>query len=1542
MNARQLDQRKSRQMAGAFRPSLVQAPHSNNPTTNNTSSATTLTPQARRTFQDSFESFERTVQKYSRTDGREFTETTLRDVRDAAKQIEGQLAARQCLRNMKRLEPLLNGLEAYSKVVEVLCNGTPFVSWIWAPIKLLMKLATDHISAFEKLIRAYGQIADFMPRFDRLSKALIGEPDFQQALAVVYSDILEFHRHSYKFFRRNGWLCFFKSSWGQFESRFNCLLESLTRHAKLVDQEANAYLISETLHWRKEALDSVAKVEKERSTTQLVAALAWLGLDTVPHCGQAYQDNTHDRLVADCCDGTTEWILKQKAMRSWLQNGRGPSTLWLKGKPGSGKSTLCAKVAQFLRASRQSTVLFCFYSYTISNVYPDPVVFILATLISQILRQRIDLSAYVYEEFVAEARALSIKDLLVLVTNLLPQLTMPRILVDGIDECIRYDVSGRPHDLTPVREVLTTLLRLEIPIQGSTPPKMLIVSRDILQIIGVLSKKPKVSLDEETDDVTAGIRCFTQRQLNEIKQNFGDLAGIDVVLKEVESSIVVKSQGMYLWVRLVLAQLEVDAYNLDDLETAVAIMPHTLHDLYVYLRTPAITFSFMVHSYSRIVSRISLLPALSRERACSILNWMVCSRRPMRVSELQDTIVFAASSIVLTPRSKLPASIIDLCRPLIQTHADGQVSFVHFTVQEHLIKSGFTSLRSAECCATITCLNYLHFSLNLLNSSVPEETRTSDVGNCLFNLQPYVYDHWLDHLLGFLAELKGERVRKIETNLHSLLDSISIHHADCLDPVQDPSPDAQQVSLRLEPRLKHVEHDRRIFHFLCHFVHHQHNTKLHFRDQKTIENRIRRDPTPLGRVQVEFTSRVEVLLSAAEFPGLSSAQLNAFKALHAPFAFVCRFPGCTAALAGFATHTARVQHEKSHSPPLLCTHSGCKYTLSFSSIRSLKQHIQEFHTRAPVRIRSSLRSHAPISSRESRRFNEANVVTTSGQMISHDFTADVVRNEERFKKFEEQLAKNDKERLRRTIANKLSLIGQSEDTGALGSHSTDAALETNRIHGHNESIFDFFGSPILDAPKSGHSVDSAEYRKLETHDKEHREQRLLENQHQQTSGQSRSQQLKPDDILNLQHLSEAEKQIHRDTMIGFYKMMQQYAKGTLEHTEVDKTITEWSQKFISKEVDYKQKLEQQQQLFLERQRENRQEHVEDIRERPWSPLPPLRALSATSSPKIYLPLTPSWEIGDDPTDRKDQIEVDHQEHTDLAASRSRGTWNLSPPPLEHKQESPTFLSSDCTHLALKPPPYASNVASVSAPPPDQLHRVTSTMPSNFSQSSQRRDSTAIGPHDSAATQPPQLQIPQSDRLPALQPQSPKNDAASLITPQRLPSISDMIADARSARSSSISEEVRTNSSLVHRQSMSSLTASPRSRVRQMSISSHTHTPASPFPPLSALSASSPMSADSDMQRGDIFLRSGSGQVFGADARRPSQASENGEEIRTQFAAATTVSSSDQYQPRIEMAEEGRSSSAHQNQSLASLPMGAMNTGLQSSGPVEWEWLTMSL
>jgi hypothetical protein len=63
------------------------------------------------------------------------------------------------------------------------------------------QISSDHLDAFEKLIEAYGKIADALPRFDRLSAAL-KDHNFQAVLALMYADILEFHRRAYKFVRR--------------------------------------------------------------------------------------------------------------------------------------------------------------------------------------------------------------------------------------------------------------------------------------------------------------------------------------------------------------------------------------------------------------------------------------------------------------------------------------------------------------------------------------------------------------------------------------------------------------------------------------------------------------------------------------------------------------------------------------------------------------------------------------------------------------------------------------------------------------------------------------------------------------------------------------------------------------------------------------------------------------------------------------------------------------------------------------------------------------------------------------------------------------------------------------------------------------------------------------------------------------------------------------------------------------------------------------------------------------------------------------------
>jgi len=153
------------------------------------------------TVRTAYEDLERTI---TPADSRDFHLKTLQDVRMAALEIEKQLAARRSLRNMRRLMPLFSGLEHYSRVIDILCNGTPYLPWIWAPITLILRVASEYVEAFEQVIKGYSRVAAALGRFEILSDAFTGDQDFQQTFAVFYADILQFHKHAYKFIRRSG------------------------------------------------------------------------------------------------------------------------------------------------------------------------------------------------------------------------------------------------------------------------------------------------------------------------------------------------------------------------------------------------------------------------------------------------------------------------------------------------------------------------------------------------------------------------------------------------------------------------------------------------------------------------------------------------------------------------------------------------------------------------------------------------------------------------------------------------------------------------------------------------------------------------------------------------------------------------------------------------------------------------------------------------------------------------------------------------------------------------------------------------------------------------------------------------------------------------------------------------------------------------------------------------------------------------------------------------------------------------------------------
>ena len=93
-------------------------------------------------IQAAFKLLEQTV---SDDHKREFYSTELKDVRQAALDIEKWQRSRKSLRNMARIEPLLAAIQQYAGPLETLCQGTPYLPFIWVSFTALSAVLDSYL-----------------------------------------------------------------------------------------------------------------------------------------------------------------------------------------------------------------------------------------------------------------------------------------------------------------------------------------------------------------------------------------------------------------------------------------------------------------------------------------------------------------------------------------------------------------------------------------------------------------------------------------------------------------------------------------------------------------------------------------------------------------------------------------------------------------------------------------------------------------------------------------------------------------------------------------------------------------------------------------------------------------------------------------------------------------------------------------------------------------------------------------------------------------------------------------------------------------------------------------------------------------------------------------------------------------------------------------------------------------------------------------------------------------------------------------------------
>ncbi|KAL7804000.1 hypothetical protein V8C43DRAFT_1900 [Trichoderma afarasin] len=896
-----------------------------------------ISAPARQTIKAAFEDLDRTI---TPADSRDFRVSTLAQVRDAALEIERQLAARGSLRNMRRLMPLFRGIEHYSKVIDVLCNGTPYLPWIWAPIALILRVASEYVDAFEQIIKGYSQLAESLGRFEILGNAFIRDPDFQQTLAVFYADILQFHKHAYKFVRRSGWKLLFLTTWGRFQRRFDNILEDMKRHEALIDREANARNIAESKEmrqdirrWREQSLEQVSNLDGEEAAKQYQSIISWLNMDESDQLAIFESISAEGRKHP----GTCSWVLKNPKISSWLQSKSDTSVLWLQGTPGSGKSVISTQLVNFMQASNMFVIHhFCTYLYTSSTTYEQ----ILKSLLMQLLRQDGDLVAHVYEEFVLGKKSPTVPALERLLQLLFKSISNEPskaeyvwIILDGLDEC---ELEKQARVVSLMNQVASDRSS-----PGNTTCKVLISSRTSSILSTCLRKKQTVSLSDEKDCLEEAIRQYASQRLQSLEQKFHQLHISPGEVDNIERGIAKKADGMFLYARLVLDYLSTNIfYSGDEIMTSVNQLPEKLGDFY-----RKILLQILTHLDIRSESRVK-----------SILSWIAFAKRPLKRLELLSAITFSSGEPEVT--NLVPEYILDICGPLIEERGDTTLTFIHVSVKEFLqIPSSSLTITQEESLqehgvATVSCLLS---GLQVFSKVYPEQARYLRVIKGLHGFHVYATEFWTEYLLSSVKFARGD------LNNTSLL-ALACKLADTLNETSNPAISEETKSppnglndrtsfLQQHPTLyKHVE------------------AALKGRSLKRLEAelfpetnldgtcRSSKNLAPSDGISAMLTvyqDTVRSLLDQHDYPGVTAEELELFKSQFRTSAFTCRLKSCPRATLGFESEKHCLQHEMTHIRRLRCTAADCKFP-PFVSPQALKMHTSKYHSHGllPKSIRS--------------------------------------------------------------------------------------------------------------------------------------------------------------------------------------------------------------------------------------------------------------------------------------------------------------------------------------------------------------------------------------------------------------------------------------------------------------------------------------------------------------------------------------------------------------------------------------------------------------
>ena len=334
------------------------------------------------------------------------------------------------------------------------------------------------------------------------------------------------------------------------------------------------------------------------------------------------------------------WLTQRADYMDWETFWSGsPPVLWFSGNPAIGKSVLCSHVVECLQ-KRNFAVSYFFFKHGIFGRQTigaclRSLAYQIALSSDSLCRKMLELADDDVSWDHEDERAIWRK---LFLNVILRDATTKRHywVIDGLDE------ASKPEQLIRLIANFPQTLRVFITSRNTQEIENAIpaVSRSVVY--------REISLADTIDDIKGLVAS---------KMEILPVGSNETLMEQIMS----KSAGCFLWVRLVLQELE-HCYTEEAVEEALHDIPSDMNAL-----------------YSRM---LKLIPRSDRgiRLAKSILTWVVCAPRPLTLEEMQSAVKLDINETA----SNLERSIGSICGQLVTVDPFRRVQVIHQTALDFL------------------------------------------------------------------------------------------------------------------------------------------------------------------------------------------------------------------------------------------------------------------------------------------------------------------------------------------------------------------------------------------------------------------------------------------------------------------------------------------------------------------------------------------------------------------------------------------------------------------------------------------------------------------------------------------------------------------------------------------------------------------------------------------------------------------------------------------------------------------------------------------